>query len=155
MSVDSGTIAVTPIEARKRNPWRNPRLLIVAAVLLAAVGFLVFNALGSSMAYFQTVGELKESGKGLNGEQVRVGGNVEPGSIENESLSDELRFTITDGTHTMPVVYHEVVPDIFAEDVEVVAEGTIGPDGTFVATTLLTKCPSRFEDGSTAAHDSD
>lgn len=153
MSTESGTMATAPIEARKRNPWLNPKLLIVAAVLLAAVGFLVFNAMGSSMAYFQTVGELKSSGQGLDGEQIRVGGGVEPGSIEERALSDELRFTITDGTNTLPVVYDGVVPDIFMEDVEVVAEGTIGPDGTMVATKLLTKCPSRFEDGSAASHD--
>lgn len=151
MSTEPGTLSVAPIDARKRNPWLNPKLLIVAAVLSAAVGFLVFNALGSSMAYFQTVGELKASGKGLNGEQIRVGGGVEPGSIEERALSEELRFLITDGTNTLPVVYDGIVPDIFQEDVEVVAEGTIGPDGTMVATKLLTKCPSRFEDGSSAS----
>jgi cytochrome c-type biogenesis protein CcmE len=151
MSTEPGTLTVAPIDARKRNPWLNPKLLIVGAVLLAAVGFLVFNALGSSMAYFQTVGELKASGKGLNGEQIRVGGGVEPGSIEERALSEELRFMITDGTNTLPVVYDGIVPDIFQEDVEVVAEGTIGPDGTMVATKLLTKCPSRFEDGSSAS----
>jgi len=139
------------MEARRRNPWVNPKLLIVGAILLATVGFLVFNAMGSSMAYFQTVGELNASGKGLTGEQIRVGGGVEPGSIEERALSDELRFTITDGTNLLPVVYDGVVPDIFKEDVEVVAEGTIGPDGTMTATKLLTKCPSRFEDGSAAS----
>lgn len=151
MSIESGTLGITPIETRKRNPWLNPKLLIVGAVLLAAVGVLIFNAMGSSMAYFQTVGELNASGKGLDGEQIRVGGGVQPGSIKERALSDELRFTITDGTNTLPVVYDGVVPDIFQEDVEVVAEGTIGPDGTLVATKLLTKCPSRFDDGSTAA----
>lgn len=151
MSVEPGAIGIAPIEARKRNPWLNVKLLIVAAILLASVGFLVFNAMGSSMAYFQTVGELKASGQGLDGEQIRVGGGVEPGSIKERALSDELRFTITDGTNTLPVVYDGVVPDIFQEDVEVVAEGKIGPDGTMVASKLLTKCPSRFDDGSKAS----
>lgn len=153
MSTDpvSGGAAISPISPRKRNPWLNAKLLIVAAVLLAAVGFLVFNAMGSSMAYFQTVSELKASGKGLDGEPIRVGGGVEPGSIQERALTDELRFMITDGTSTLPVIYDGVVPDIFKEDVEVVAEGTIGPDGTMVATKLLTKCPSRFEDGSSGS----
>lgn len=151
MSVERVAVGIAPIDARKRNPWLNPKLLIIAALLLAAVGFLVFNAMGSSMAYFQTVGELRASGKGQDGERVRVGGGVEPGSIQERALSDELRFTITDGTSTLPVVYDGVVPDIFQEDVQVVAEGSIGPDGTFVASKLLTKCPSRFDDGSTAS----
>lgn len=140
---EPGTLSAGPI--RRRNPWLNPKLLIAAAVIFAAVGFLVFNAMGSSMAYFQTVGELQASGRGVNGEQVRVGGQVVPGSVSREELSNELRFTVTDGTNTMPVTYEGVVPDIFKDDVEVVAEGTIGPDGTMVATKLLTKCPSRFD----------
>src|SRR5690606_10552448 len=123
----------------------NVKLLVAAGVIVLAVGFLVVNAMGSSMAYFHTVSELEASGRGLDGEQVRVGGDVLAGSIERESMSTELRFTITDGTSTLPVVYDGVVPDLFSGDVEVVAEGTIGPDGTLVATKLLTKCPSRFE----------
>src|SRR4028119_2085297 len=133
MSTDA--LIVTPVE--RRNPWRNARLLIVAAVIIATVGFLVFNAMGSSMAYFQTVGELRASGKELTGEPLRVGGDVVPGSVE-QGLWTELRFTITDGTATLPVMYDGVVPDIFSEHVEVVAEGRIGPDGVLVADTLLT-----------------
>lgn len=130
---------------KRRNPWLNVKLMVAAAVMIAAVGFLVVNAMGSSMAYFHTVSELEASGKGLDGEPVRVGGDVLVGSIEREALASELRFTITDGQSTLPVVYTGVIPDIFSEDVEVVAEGTIGADGTLVATKLLTKCPSRFE----------
>ena len=135
-------LIVTRVE--RRHPWRNVRLLIVAAVIVATVGFLVFSAMGSSMSYFQTVGELRAADRDLTGEPLRIGGGVLPGSVEQE-LGTELRFTITDGTDTLPVVYDGVVPDIFSEDVQVVAEGRIGPDGVLVADTLLAKCPSRFE----------
>lgn len=135
-------LMVTPVP--RRHPWRNVRLLIVAAVIVATVGFLVFSAMGSSMAYFQTVGELRAADRDLTGEPLRIGGGVLAGSVE-QGLGTELRFTITDGTDTLPVVYDGVVPDIFSEDVQVVAEGRIGPDGVLVADTLLAKCPSRFE----------
>jgi cytochrome c-type biogenesis protein CcmE len=141
--MSSGTLVATPVTTRKRRI--NVKLLAAATVLLLTVGFLVFNALGSSMAYFQTVSELRESGRDQTGERVRVGGDVVPGSVERTGLGDELRFTITDGAQTMDVVYDDVVPDIFKDGVEVVAEGHVGPDGTFVADSLLTKCPSRFE----------
>jgi cytochrome c-type biogenesis protein CcmE len=143
MNSESAPLQVTAV--KRRNPWLNIKLLVAAAVMIAAVGFLVVNAMGSSMAYFHTVSELEASGRGMNGEPVRVGGDVLPGSIQREALATELRFTITDGQSTLPVVYTGVIPDIFSEDVEVVAEGTIDPDGTLVATKLLTKCPSRFE----------
>ncbi len=139
----SGTLTIEPI--KRRNPWLNAKLIVAASVLALVVGFLVFNAMGSSMAYYQTVGELRSAGRDVTGEQIRVGGDVVPGSVAHEELSDELRFTITDGANTLPVVYEGIVPDIFSEEVEVVAEGTIGPDGVMVANHLLTKCPSRFE----------
>lgn len=136
--------SVTVPRARRTHRL-NAKLLVAGGVLLAAVGFLVFNAMGSSMAYFVTVTELQTSGKDLTGKQLRVGGNVEPGSISRDGFGEELRFTVTDGTHTLPVVYHGTVPDIFKEDVEVVVEGTLRPDGTLEASNVLTKCPSRFE----------
>jgi cytochrome c-type biogenesis protein CcmE len=141
--MSSGTLTIGPVT--RRNPWLNAKLLVAAGTIALAVGFLVFNALGSSMAYFQTVGELRASGKDLSGEKIRVGGDVVPGSVQHVALTDELTFTITDGTDTLPVAYKGVVPDIFSEHVEVVAEGTVGPDGVMVADKLLTKCPSRFE----------
>jgi len=141
--MSSGTLTAKPVA--KRRPRINAKLLVAATVLVMAVGFLVFNAMGSSMAYYQTLGELRESGKDVTGERVRVGGDVVPGSIDRIGLEDEIRFTVTDGEQTMDMVYSEVVPDIFKDDVEVVAEGHVGPDGVFQAETLLTKCPSRFE----------
>lgn len=144
MSLDSGSLKTSAM--KRRNPWLNVKLIVAAGVMIAAVGFLVVNAMGSSMAYFHTVSELEASGMGLDGEAVRVGGDVLAGSIEREALASELRFTITDGQATLPIVYNGVIPDIFSEDVEVVAEGTLSADGTLVATKLLTKCPSRFEE---------
>jgi cytochrome c-type biogenesis protein CcmE len=141
--MSSGALSASPVV--KRKPRINPKLLVAGTVLILAVGFLVFNAMGSSMAYYQTIGELRDSGKDVTGERVRVGGDVVPGSIERVGLEDEIRFTVTDGEQTMDMVYSEVVPDIFKDDVEVVAEGHVGPDGVFQAETLLTKCPSRFE----------
>jgi cytochrome c-type biogenesis protein CcmE len=143
MSSNAGALTLPPVGAR-RNPWRNPKLLVIAAVLLLTVGFLVYNALGSSMKYFVTVGELQSSGKDLTGQELRVGGNVAPGTIQHDGFGGELHFMLTDGTHVIPVTYSGTVPDIFSEQVEVVAEGKIGPDGTLVASQLLTKCPSRF-----------
>lgn len=49
------------------------------------------------------------------------------------------------GAHQMTVTYRGVVPDVFAPDVEVVVEGKLSQDGVFDASTLLAKCPSRYE----------
>ena len=39
----------------------------------------------------------------------------------------------------MKVVYDGILPDLFVEGSGVVAEGSLGPDGVFVATNLLAK----------------
>jgi cytochrome c-type biogenesis protein CcmE len=53
---------------------------------------------------------------------------------------------VQDEGGSFPVYYSGApVPDIFGEDVEVVVEGRLQPDGTFVAHTLLAKCASKFE----------
>lgn len=44
----------------------------------------------------------------------------------------------------VPVRYTKLKPDLLAEDVEVIAEGTL-VDGVFHATQLLVKCPSKYE----------
>lgn len=46
--------------------------------------------------------------------------------------------------HALPVVYNRVKPDLLADEVEVVVEGTM-VDGVFQARKVLVKCPSKYE----------
>jgi len=121
-----------------------PKLLAVGAVLALAVGYLVFTGLQTTTVYYLTVGEL--TARGPSSQQVRVAGVVAPGTIVKDQGGLVLRFAVRDSTGQIPVVYTGgTTPDIFADQVEVVAEGKYGSDGTFHATTLLAKCPSKFE----------
>jgi cytochrome c-type biogenesis protein CcmE len=133
--------ASTPARAR----LLNPKLIVVALVLFAAVGYLIYNAFQSSAAsYFVTVGELQAQSATMDGQRVQVGGDVKTGTIQKGAPGDPISFVLTDGTHTIPVVYSGVLPDIFSDQVQVVVEGTYHVNGTFQADSLLTKCPSRF-----------
>jgi len=58
---------------------------------------------------------------------------------------EDVSFTITDGDSTLPVDYHGIIPDTFVDGAEVVVEGSLKHDGTFVAHMLLAKCPSKYE----------
>jgi cytochrome c-type biogenesis protein CcmE len=148
MSAESTTTNLAAIEATTaRSPWLNRKLLFAGGVLAIAVAFLIYNAMDGSAAFYMTVSELEAEGATLQGEQVRVGGDVVPGTIVRGDIGEEIRFEITDGSGSVPIVYNGDIPDIFAEDVEVIATGTMGPDGVFVASEVLTKCPSRFESG--------
>jgi cytochrome c-type biogenesis protein CcmE len=121
-----------------------PKVLAVGVVLTIAVAYLALTSLQTTTVYYLTVSELLS--RGPSQQSVRVAGIVAPGSIAKDPSSLTLRFTVQDATGSLPVVYTGgTTPDIFAEKVEVVAEGKYGADGTFHATTLLAKCPSKFE----------
>ncbi len=142
--MSSETLAPQPVARRKNRS--TTRFFAAGGVLVLAVAFLIYNGMqGESASFYMTVAELHTNTDAAAGKQIRVGGDVVPGTIVKAGVGEELRFEITDGVSNVPVVYDGAAPDIFADHAEVIATGTLGPDGTFVATELLTKCPSRFE----------
>ncbi len=130
--------------AATRRRGKGLQLAIVGLVILAAVGYLVYSGLRTNV-YYQTVSEL-QAGGGADGKQVRLAGNVVPGSIVRDEGSSTIRFQVADAGGSLPIVYHGAVPDIFGPDIEVVLEGTYDPASGFSANTLLAKCPSKFEE---------
>ncbi len=76
---------------------------------------------------------------------VKMGARVVHGSIQRDVATQTVTFQVTDGQETYRVVYRGLAPDTFTDDVDVVVEGRLGPDGTFRATSLLAKCGSRYE----------
>jgi cytochrome c-type biogenesis protein CcmE len=131
----------------KNRAWFNPKIAIAAAVLVLAVGYLMYtSAQSTSASFFDTVSELNARADSIDGQLVRVGGDVVEDSIEIDGVAGPVYFEITDGFETMAIVYDGQVPDIFDEHIEAVVEGTFYADGIFQADTVLTKCPSRFHD---------
>jgi cytochrome c-type biogenesis protein CcmE len=125
----------------------NLKFAIAGSVLVLAVGYLVLTGMQSSAVYYMTVTELQATGGKSLGHQVRVAGDVASGSVEKLQGGLALRFVVQDASGSFPVVYRGgPVPDIFGENVQVVIEGKMQPDGTFAADTLLAKCPSKFEE---------
>jgi cytochrome c-type biogenesis protein CcmE len=121
------------------------KVLIAAGVIVAAAAFLVATALQNTAVYYLTVSELQAAGPSVYDQPVRVAGNVVPGSIQRDPTSLVVRFETEDASGRMPVTYRGVLPDIFADGVEVVVEGKYAANGQFTAGTLLAKCPSKFE----------
>lgn len=125
----------------------NGKTALVASILVvvAALGFLVYTGLTDNMVYYYHVDEFLPKAASLEGETIKVNGKVREGSIRKTDLDYD--FVI----HGMPenivnVNYHGVVPDTFKDGSDVVVEGSYDPDAkTFRATTLLAKCPTKYE----------
>ncbi len=119
------------------------RFLIGLVIVAAAVGVLVARGAKDAMVYYISPTELAAKGRGADVSGLRVKGNVVPGTIERNELT--LEFKMTDGVTVVPVVYSGIVPDTFAENGEVVVEGTLASQGSFEADFLMAKCPSKYE----------
>ncbi len=129
---------------------KNKKLLIGGLVVAAAIGFLAFNALSGATSYYYQVGELLGKGDALYGQNVRVRGVVAVGTFKQqvaEKTTTSFVMNDSQGRASLPVVYQGAVPDSFKEGNEVVCEGRLGADGTFQATTLMPKCPSKYTPG--------
>jgi cytochrome c-type biogenesis protein CcmE len=103
------------------------------------------------MVYYVTPVELMarvEADPTFHDVGVKVGGRVVPGSyqrIEGELLHVFTVHDLVDESVTFRVEFRDALPDTFTDEVEVVLEGRLREDGVFEATTLLTKCGSRYE----------
>ena len=103
------------------------------------------------MVYYLTPTELlarAATDPGLHEVGVKVSGRVVPGSYaqgEGDLLHHFTVRDLEDEAFTFPVEFRDVLPDTFSDEVEVVVEGRYRQDGVFEATTVLTKCGSRYE----------
>ena len=123
---------------------KNQRLVLVAAALVAVLAavLLAMWGLRDRAAYFYTPADIA-AGKAAQGQAIRLGGMVERGSVARQSDGVTIRFVVTDGRATTPVIYRGIVPDLFREGSGVVAEGRVA-NGTFVADTILAKPDERY-----------
>ena len=120
-------------------PKRKRLWLVVGS--LAVLGFaatLVLTALNDNIVFFYSPTQIAE--KQIPPERrFRMGGLVEAGSVKKSADGQETRFRVTDTNKTVDVVYRGLLPDLFREGQGVVAEGSLGSDGVFVAREILAK----------------
>jgi len=111
-------------------------LLVGSLAVLGVAATLVLTALNDNIVFFYSPTQVAEKKPGPE-RRFRLGGLVEPGSVKKDG--PEVRFTVTDLQKTVAVVYRGLLPDLFREGQGVIAEGTLGPDGVFLARDVLAK----------------
>lgn len=132
-------------ELTARSEQRRRRLLVVVALAIAAgvLAFLAFGGIGENLVYYWTPSELLAAGESGREATVRLGGVVVPGSIRHDTAGETLRFAVTDGAATVPVVAQAVPPAMFREGIGVVLEGKLGGD-TFETRRLMVKHDNKY-----------
>jgi len=113
-------------------------LAVVAVFALIGAGLIAAAALREEASYFYTHTTLA-SANVAPGKAIRLGGMVQKGSIVRATDGVSITFTVQDKDKTQKVAYRGITPDLFVEGSGVVADGRLGPDGIFIADSLLAK----------------
>jgi cytochrome c-type biogenesis protein CcmE len=138
----------------------NVKFLVAGGVIAVAVVYLVMMGLQGNTQYFLTVSELQARGLSAENQMLRVSGTLVPGSLQREADGLGVQFLIADPAAAVPltVTYRggqvpDTMSDTSANNIEIVAEGKLNGTGTFAATDVLAKCPSRLEDAAPTERD--
>ena len=119
---------------------RRRRLVLVLGILagVSVAGALALSAFRQNVTFYFIPSQVAKADL-RPGEQFRLGGLVEKGSVSRAPGSMEVHFTVTDLKQQIPVIYSGVLPDLFREGAGVIALGRMRPDGTFEAQEVLAK----------------
>jgi cytochrome c-type biogenesis protein CcmE len=112
------------------------RVVVLLVLIAGSLAWVGTRALSGNLVYYVTPTELLEQ-QPPPGEQLRLGGQVVPGSVHD--IADGVNFVVTDGTTRMTVVHAGGTPALFRTGIGVVLEGTYGPDGAFHSDNMLVK----------------
>ena len=124
---------------------KHQRLVLVVLAVTAMVGavLLAMWGLQDRAAYFVTPSDIA-AGKVQPDKAMRLGGMVVKGSLKRDPDGVTVRFTVSDTRTETPVVYRNILPNLFREGSGVVAEGRLDPSGLFVADNILAKHDERY-----------
>ncbi len=120
----------------------NTKVIIGVIVLLpvfAHIGYAAANS--TAMNYYVTVDDYAARATAA---AVRVGGPIVPGSIQWDNAAQTMHFKIGGERSTLDVLYRGAVPDSFRDGMTTILEGTRGPNGAFIATSMAVRCPHQY-----------
>jgi cytochrome c-type biogenesis protein CcmE len=126
-----------------------------AALVVLIVGTLIWIATSSmadTQTYYKTIAELGKMGTKSMDQRVRVGGDIQKGSIQR--IGQEVDFTMVQQDPAKPaetplflkVAYsgRDPLPDTFRDGAQALADGKMGSDGVFHASKIQAKCASKY-----------
>lgn len=137
------------------NPRRKKRLTIVVSILIGlgvVAGFVLF-ALSQNIDLFYKPSEIhngkEDTGlKAVDGQRLRIGGLVVPGSVKRDENSLKVSFQLADMSNMadfsatselVEVRYDGILPDLFREGQGIVANGTLTKGFIIEASEVLAK----------------
>jgi cytochrome c-type biogenesis protein CcmE len=117
-------------------------------VIIVAIAALIINGVQTAGNYYITLPELAAKGNAAVGQGLRISAPVDKASVNYDTQQIALHFELLDPETGLrqAVVYHDVMPDLFMKSESVIVEGRLGDDHVLEASTILVKCPSKYEE---------
>lgn len=119
------------------------RFIAIGALLVAgaALAFIALGNMGKNLVFYWTPGEMLAQGSKAYGPTIRLGGVVQPGSLQWDAAHAHLSFRVADsdkpGAASVLVRASETPPQMFRERIGVVVEGTFDRSQTFTSSRLM------------------
>jgi len=124
---------------------KSKRMLIALVLIGGGLAYLISTAVSDSTMYYFTVEEALAKGTDVTSAQMRVNGDIVPGSIEWSPRDLRLSFAVQgENGARMDAVYYGPRPDNFEADIPAILEGRFDEQGVFKVEKLMLACPSRF-----------
>ncbi|MBR9842112.1 MAG: cytochrome c maturation protein CcmE [Rhodobacteraceae bacterium] len=115
---------------------RRIQVIVLAFVALAVSTALIGFAFKDGINFFRSPSQIAETPPPPN-EVFRIGGLVEEGTLER-GQGETIKFMVTDGGASIPVVFTGVLPDLFDENQGMIGTGSY-INGVFEASEILAK----------------
>lgn len=121
------------------------KFTVLVVAILGVLAFLATTSISETKTYYKEISELNHMGDKALGQHLRVGGNVEAGSIVRTGR--DVSFVLTQNNLKLRVVYSgmDPLPDTFKDGAQALVDGRLGADGTFQAGRVQAKCASKYE----------
>jgi len=128
-----------------KRPGRSTYIFALA-LFLAGIAYLVHSGLSDGRMPFVNVSEVLAAPTGKL-DKAKIFGTVAADGLRVAPDRLGARFRLMDkddANLTLWVDFHGALPDTFREGAEVIVEGRLQTTG-FNATSVITKCPSKYE----------
>lgn len=120
------------------------KLALGLAAIAVALGAVAYSGIRSAAVYYLTPSEFAGRAD-LRDAQVRLAGRVVPGTVRRVD-GRVVGFRITDGAAALDVHYDGPLPDLFAENRDVLVEGRLAGE-SLRATRVMTTHPTEYKEG--------
>jgi len=123
------------------------KVIITVMIVGGALTYLVLSSFGEgAIVYYKTVDELLSERADFEGNVVKVNGLLVDGSIQQKPGTDQFKFTLSKNGKELLITYSGILPDTMKPGRELVVQGIL-QSGTdrLIASEILTKCPSKYE----------